>query len=76
MKYIKFIPGILFVWLLTGQQALYAQLTPDAPKTTTTVAGDSLKDVQILHAVKLQFKRVVVDPAPTVSPKPFEAFTA
>ncbi|MCW3117977.1 MAG: hypothetical protein JWM28_2059 [Chitinophagaceae bacterium] len=57
MRYNKFILSVLLCWLLTSLQTLHAQISPDAPKTTTTAAGDSLKEVQILHAVKLQFKR-------------------
>ena len=57
MSYNKFILGIVLCWLLTGLQVLYAQVVPEAPKTTATTASDSLKEVQILHAVKLQLKR-------------------
>lgn len=57
MTYKKIFYTIIPCWLMMGLQSLDAQVSPDAPKTTTTVAADSLKDVQILHAVKLQFKR-------------------
>ncbi|MES1222036.1 MAG: OstA-like protein, partial [Bacteroidota bacterium] len=58
MKQNKFILGIFLCCLLGSLQLLHAQVSPqDAPKTTTTVAGDSLKEVQILHAVKLNFLR-------------------
>jgi len=57
MRYYKFIPSILICWLLTGLHRVSAQVIPEAPKTTTTTAADSLKEVSILHAVKLQFYR-------------------
>lgn len=57
MKY-RIIISILFLCWFTGIQNLYAQVPPNAPKTSTTVAADTMRLVEILSAKKLQIKTI------------------
>jgi lipopolysaccharide export system protein LptA len=44
-------------WLLAGLLPLHAQIKTEAPKTTTTVAADTTRIVEIINSNQLRFKK-------------------
>ena len=57
MKY-RILISILFLCWFTGINKLYAQVPANAPKTSTTVAADTMRLVEILSSKKLQIKTI------------------
>jgi len=64
MMHKKFILSIVLCGLFASLQSLYAQVLPDAPKTTTTQTADTFHLVEILPgAKKLQIKKSMIPPS-------------
>ncbi len=57
MKYRILIPIFFLCWL-TGIHNLYAQVPTNAPKTSTSVAADTMRLVEILSAKHLKLKTI------------------